>query len=67
MKACPPRLVRPAGSAIDVNEEQSQKADLPILVRPAGSAMDVRDLSPPLPGTSDFSRNTRECNLTDLS
>jgi hypothetical protein len=32
---------KPAGSAMDVNEEQPPKAHLPMLVRPAGSSIDV--------------------------
>ena len=32
---------KPAGSVIDVNEEQSPNAFSPRLVRPAGSAIDV--------------------------
>jgi hypothetical protein len=36
-------LVRPVGSAIDVIEEQPQKATSPRLVRPAGSAIDVNE------------------------
>ena len=32
---------KPAGSVIDVNEEQPAKAFLPRLVRPAGSSIDV--------------------------
>ena len=39
-------LVRPAGSAIDVNEEQPQKASSPMLVRPGGSAIDVNEEQP---------------------
>ncbi len=34
---------KPAGSSIDVNEEQQPKAHLPMLVRPAGSAIDVNE------------------------
>jgi len=34
-------LVRPAGSSIDVIEEQRAKALSPMLVRPAGSSIDV--------------------------
>ena len=32
---------KPAGSVIDVSEEQSSKAPSPRLVRPAGSSIDV--------------------------
>ena len=32
---------KPAGSSIDVIEEQPSKAPLPMLVRPAGSSIDV--------------------------
>ena len=35
--------MRPAGSAIEVIEEQAQKANLPRLVRPAGSVIDVNE------------------------
>ena len=34
---------KPAGSAIDVNEAHSRKADSPMLVMPAGSAIDVNE------------------------
>ncbi|KOO31036.1 hypothetical protein Ctob_012597, partial [Chrysochromulina tobinii] len=36
----------PAGSAMDVNEEQPSKANAPRLVRPAGSSIDVIDDQP---------------------
>jgi hypothetical protein len=39
-------LVRPAGSSIDVIEEQPEKALLPMLVRPAGSSIDVIEEQP---------------------
>jgi hypothetical protein len=39
-------LVRPAGSSIDVIEEQPSKAHLPMLVRPVGSVIDLMDMSP---------------------
>ncbi|KOO29520.1 hypothetical protein Ctob_004098, partial [Chrysochromulina tobinii] len=38
--------MRPAGSAIDVIEEQPQKAPLPKLVRLAGSSIDVSESQP---------------------
>ncbi len=37
---------KPAGSAIDVNEEQPQKASQARLVRPAGSSIDVNEEQP---------------------
>ena len=39
-------LVRLAGSAIDVIEEQPQKAYPPRLVSPAGSSIDVNEEQP---------------------
>ena len=45
-KAPSPRLVRLAGSVIDVNEEQPAKAPSPRLVRPAGSSIDVDEEQP---------------------
>ena len=45
-KAHSPRLVRPAGSAIDANEEQPEKARTPMLVRLAGSSIDVIEEQP---------------------
>ena len=39
-------LVRPAGSSIDVIEEQPWKAWSPMLVRPAGSSIDVNEEQP---------------------
>ena len=39
-------LVRPAGSSIDVNEEQPRKAHSPMLVRLAGSSIDVNEEQP---------------------
>jgi hypothetical protein len=39
-------LVRPAGSAIDVIEEQPAKANRLMLVRPAGSSIDVIEEQP---------------------
>jgi hypothetical protein len=36
-------LVRPAGSSIDVIEEQEAKVPLPMLVRQAGSSIDVNE------------------------
>ena len=39
-------LVRPAGSSIDVIEEQLWKAHPPRLVRPAGSLIDVIEEQP---------------------
>jgi hypothetical protein len=38
--------VRPAGSAIDANEEQPEKARTPMLVRLAGSSIDVIEEQP---------------------
>ena len=43
---------KPSGSAIDVNEEQPEKAPSPRLVRPAGSSIDANEEQPlkaPLP------------------
>jgi hypothetical protein len=37
---------KPAGSSIDVNEEQPSKALSPMLVRPAGSVIDVNEEQP---------------------
>ena len=37
---------KPAGSSIDVIEEQSLKAQTPMLVRPVGSAIDVIEEQP---------------------
>jgi hypothetical protein len=37
---------KPAGSSIDVNEEQFWKAPSPRLVRPAGSVIDVIEEQP---------------------
>ena len=37
---------KPAGSSIDVNEEQSRKAPSPRLVRLAGSSIDVIEEQP---------------------
>jgi len=39
-------LVRPAGSSINVIEEQPRKARSPMLVRPAGSSIDVIEEQP---------------------
>ena len=41
------RSSKPAGSSIDVNEEQPMKASLPRLVRPAGSVIDVNEEQSP--------------------
>ena len=45
-KALSSRLVRLAGSSIDVNEVQPKKALSPRLVMPAGSSMDVNEEQP---------------------
>ena len=37
------RSSNPAGSSIDVNEEQRAKALLPMFVRPAGSAIELNE------------------------
>ena len=39
-------LVRPAGSSINVNEEQPSKVNPPRLVRPAGSSIDFIEEQP---------------------
>jgi hypothetical protein len=46
LKAPSPRLVMPAGRAIDVNEEQLQNAPSPRLVSPLGSSIDVIEEQP---------------------
>jgi hypothetical protein len=40
------RTSKPAGSSIDVIEEQPRKAPSPMLVRPAGSLIDVIEEQP---------------------